>query len=173
MRLWGNSTMEYDSFFDHREHAIADLSPISRNQMAPLPNPYHILRTMLTLNFRPADAALDQREAAIATYFTLNKIVGVITKAARERMPDPRVPVYGIKSSYGSTEIEVFPNPARPDRLQATLVREALLGIMIYCAEEGWGQRTIEIHHDVLGYIGDIDFRRLLAKTARVQGSRR
>jgi len=128
---------------------------------------------MLTLNFRPADAALDQREAAIATFFTLNKIVGVITKAARDRMPDPKVPVYGIKSSYGSTNIEIFPNLARPDRLQAAFVREALLGIMIYCAEEGWGQRTVEIHHDVLGYIGDIDFIRQLAKNTRVQKSRR
>ncbi len=127
---------------------------------------------MLTLNFRPADAALDQREAAIATYFTLNKIIGVITKAARDRIPDPNVPVYGIESTYGSTRIEIFPTRARPDRLKATFVREALLGIMIYCAEEGWGQRTVEIHHDVLGYIGDIDFRRQLAKNARVQTSR-
>lgn len=146
--------------------------PTSPTEVTPLPNPYHILRTMLTLNFRPADAALDQREAVIATYFTLNKIVGVITKAAREHMPDPKVPAYGITSSWRSTQIEIFPTRARPDRLQATFVREALLGIMIYCAEEGWGQRTVEIHHDVLGHIGDIDFRRQLAKNTRVQTSR-
>jgi len=109
----------------------------------------------------------------MATYFTLNKIVGVITKAASERMPDPKVPVYGIKSSYKGIHIEIFPNPAKSDKLQATFVRESLLGIMIYCAEEGWGQRTVEIHHDVLGYIGDIDFTRQLSKNERVQTSRR
>lgn len=149
------------------------LCPISSNALSPLPNPYHILRTRLNLEFRPADAILDQREAILATYFTLNKIVGVITNAARERIPDPNVPTYGIESTYGSTRIEIFPNGAGSDKFKATFVREALLGIMIYCAEEGWGQRTIEIHHDVLGHIGDIDFRRLLAKDARVRTSRR
>lgn len=146
--------------------------PISLTELTPLPNPFHILRTMLTLNFRLADAALDQREAVLATYFTLNKIVGVITKAAREHVPDPNVPVYGIDSSFRSTRIEIFPTRTRPDRLRATFVREALLGIMIYCAEEGWGQRTVEIHHDVLGHIGDIHFTRQLAKKTSAQTSR-
>lgn len=94
-----------------------------------------------------------------------------MNKAASEHMPDPKVPAYGISSDWKSVHITIYPNPSSQRFLQASFVRQALLGIMVYCAGEGWAQRTVEIHHDVLGYVGNIDFSQIQTKSAAIQTS--
>ena len=122
----------------------------------PLPNPFHIPRTMITLYFRPADGALNPRDSILATTDSLERIFSVDLKAAKERIHDPKVPAYGVASFWKSTAIGIVPNPVNPDRLQVKFVRQALFGVMMFCMEEGWGKRSVEIHHDKLGYIANL-----------------
>ena len=111
---------------------------------------------MITLYFRPADGALNPRDSILATTDVLERIFLVDLQAARERIQDPKVPAYGVTSFWKSTAIGIVPNPANPGRLQAKFVRQALFGVMVFCMEEGWGRRSVEIHHDKLGYIANL-----------------
>ena len=122
----------------------------------PLSNPFHVPRTMITLYFRSVVGALNARDSILATIDALERIFSVDLKAARERIHDPKVPASGVTSFWKTTEIVFVPNPVNPGRLQAKFVRQALLGVIVFCMEEGWARRSVEIHHDKLGYIADI-----------------
>lgn len=121
-----------------------------------MPNPYHVPRTRITLYFRTAEVPLSPRNALTVTTLALEKMFLVCLQAAKDRIPDPKVPVNGITVLWRSVVLGMIPNPANPDRFQATFAREALEGIIQFCVEEGWGKRTVEIHHDVLGYIANV-----------------
>ena len=127
-------------------------------QMRPLPNPYRVPKTMISLYFRPTDVSMNPRDALQVTIQALEKMVLVDLRAARGQIPDPRVPAAGVTVRWGSVVIGIMPNPAAPDSLQTTIARQALEGIILYCVEEGWGSRAIEIHHDVQGYVANAVF---------------
>ena len=114
---------------------------------------------MISLYFRPADASLNPKDAVLVVTEALIRIFGVALKAANEHIPDPKVPAEGIFVFWKSATIGILPNPARPNKLQASFVRQALQGIMVYSVQEGWSQRTVEIHHDVLGYIANAEIK--------------
>lgn len=142
----------------HNRTAVFEDSPCINSrlsEMPPLPNPYRISWT-ISLYFRPTDVSLNPRDALQVTIQALEKMVLVDLQAARDRIPNPRVPAAGVSVRRGSTVIGIIPNPAAPDKLQTAIARQALEGMILYCVEEGWGGRAVEIHHDVQGYVANV-----------------
>ena len=166
LKFWGNSTLRWVSvpLLVWASNGLPQ-NLFSLPFIVPMPNPFHVPRTMITLYFHPTEVSLNPRDSLSVTTTALEKMFQVSLQAAKERIPEPKVPERGLTVLWRSVTIGIWPNPAAPENLQAVFARQALEGIILYCAEEGWGTRVIEVHHQVLGYVANILFTEHIGNT--------